>query len=73
MDGLSLCYKNGPQLPTLNFTTNCMTSGRYVTFYNERIIGVVYPQGYQLDVFTELCEVIVLGDIFKLFIYFFYI
>ena len=62
MDNTSLCYKDGPDLPPLNFTTICMTSGRYVTFYNERISGVNYPAGYDLNtVFTELCEVIVQG------------
>ena len=65
LDSTSLCYKDGPQLPPLNFTTTCMTYGRYVTFYNERNKGETFPQEYQLDVVaTELCEVIVLGDIF---------
>nr|XP_022305063.1 receptor-type tyrosine-protein phosphatase epsilon-like [Crassostrea virginica] len=61
MDSSSLCYKDGPQLPPLNFTTTCITSGRYVTFYNERLDGVTYPEGYELLAFTELCEVIVQG------------
>ena len=60
-DGSSLCYKDGPQLPPLNFTTTCITSGRYVTFYNERIIGKNYPEKYEVYVYTELCEVIVQG------------
>ena len=68
-DSLSLCYKDGPQLPTLNFTINCMTSGRHVIFYNERMDEANYPQGYELNVVsTELCEVIVLGDIFDHFL-----
>ena len=59
----SLCYKDGPQLPALNFTINCVTSGRYVIFNNERMNEANYPQGYELDVVvTELCEVIVLGE-----------
>lgn len=59
----TLCYKDGPQLPPLNFTIICAEFGRYVIFYNERTGGVVnYPSGYELDnVFTELCEVIVQG------------
>ena len=62
MDNSSLCYKDGPQLPSLNFTTICITSGRYVTFYNERLDRVSYPEGYTLSlVYTELCEVIVQG------------
>lgn len=58
----TLCYKDGPQLPFLNFTIICAESGRYAIFYNERIDGVTYPTGYELvNVFTELCEVIVQG------------
>ena len=62
MDNAFLCYKDGPQLPFLNFTTTCITSGRYVLFYNERLYGVTYPEGSQTaSVHTELCEVIVQG------------
>ena len=62
MDNSSLCYKDGPQLPPLNFTTTCITSGRYVIFYNERFHGVTYPDGYVVEaVYTELCEVTVRG------------
>ena len=61
-DNSSLCYKDGPKLPALIFTTTCITSGRYVTFYNERLPGVTYPDGYVVDsVYTELCEVTVHG------------
>ena len=61
-DNSFLCYKDGPQLPVLNVTTTCITSGRYVTFYNERLPGVTYPDGYVVDhVYTELCEVTVHG------------
>ena len=62
-DSSSLCYKDGPSLPPLNFTTTCMLSGRYVIFYNERLHGVTYPAGYEhaANVYTELCEVIVNG------------
>ncbi|XP_078330666.1 uncharacterized protein LOC144624643 [Crassostrea virginica] len=61
-DNSSLCYKDGPKLPALNFMTTCITSGRYVTFYNERLPGVKYPDGYVVDhVYTELCEVTVHG------------
>lgn len=58
----TLCYKDGPQLPPLNFTTTCSAKGRYVIFYNERKDSVVYPIWYQSDnMYTELCEVIVQG------------
>lgn len=58
------CYKDGPDLPPLNFTTACTGYGRYVIFYNERLPGVTYPPGYESgNVIIELCEVIVLGKI----------
>lgn len=58
----TLCYKDGPQIPPLNFTTTCTQHGRYVIFYNERLDGVVYPQGYELaNVVYEICEVVVQG------------
>lgn len=53
-----LCYKDGPELPPLDFNTNCITHGRYIIFYNERIPGTIYLLGYETStVFTELCEV----------------
>ncbi|XP_052717486.1 uncharacterized protein LOC128189775 isoform X1 [Crassostrea angulata] len=60
--GSILCYKDGPQLPPLNFTTVCTEKGRYVIYYNERLNGVIYPKGYEVtNVYEELCEVIVQG------------
>lgn len=59
-----LCYKNGPDqgLPPLDFNTNCIAHGRYVMFYNERMLGKNYSSGYVTrSVFTELCEVTVIG------------
>lgn len=65
----TLCYKNGPHLPPLNFTSICIEYGRYVIFYNERLDGVTYPEGYELyNVFTELCEVLVQGKLAGLII-----
>lgn len=62
IQGATLCYKNGPQLPPLNFTSICTDLGRYVIFYNERLDGVTYPDGYEvINVHTELCEVTVQG------------
>lgn len=59
---LTLCYKDGTQLPPLNITITCSEYGRYVIFYNERLVGNIYPAGYELvNVVTELCEVIVEG------------
>lgn len=59
----TLCYKDGPKLPPLNFTTTCMMYGRYVIFYNERLDGVSYPIGYELvnSVVMEICELTVQG------------
>lgn len=58
-----LCYKDGLELPSLDFNTNCITHGRYVIFYNERLpTHTTYPKSYETrSVYTELCEVTVLG------------
>ena len=63
----SLCYKDGPALPPLNFMTTCTSSGRYVIFYNERHDGVTYPAGYVVggNDYTELCEVTVKGKLLR--------
>lgn len=62
IQGAALCYKNGPELPPLNFTSICSESGRYVIFYNERLDGITYPEKYEVNiVITELCEVTVQG------------
>lgn len=61
----TLCYKDGPELPPLNFTTTCTEHGRYVIYLNARLDGVSYPEGYEnTNVITELCEVTVLGTNF---------
>ncbi|XP_052694706.1 scavenger receptor class F member 1-like [Crassostrea angulata] len=59
--GSTHCYKDGPQLPPLEFTTTCVQHGRYVIFYNERKHGITYPMDYQTSAVNELCEVVVLG------------
>nr|XP_034321059.1 multiple epidermal growth factor-like domains protein 6 isoform X2 [Crassostrea gigas] len=62
IQGSILCYKDGPQLPPLNFTTTCTEHGRYIIFYNERLDGAKYPAEYETaNVYTELCEVVVQG------------
>lgn len=64
--GSTLCYMDGPQLPPLNFSTTCTKYGRYVIFYNERLDGVTYPNGYEvINAMNELCEVTVLGTYMK--------
>lgn len=60
--GSTLCYKDGTQIPPLNITITCSEYGRYVIFYNERLVGNIYPAEYELvNVVTELCEVVVEG------------
>lgn len=57
-----LCYKDGPELPPLDFNTNCTRHGQYVIFYNERLNVINYPSTYvTANVITELCEVTVTG------------
>lgn len=73
ISGSSLCYKDGPKLPPLNFSTVCIEHGRYVIFYNERLDGVIYPDGYELlNVYTEMCEVIIQGTLLSLIFFLFY-
>ncbi|XP_062573675.1 multiple epidermal growth factor-like domains protein 10 [Saccostrea cucullata] len=60
VDGI-LCYKDGPELPPLDFSTTCIGYGRFFIFYNERFSGKIYPEGYTADIVNELCEVNVKG------------
>lgn len=65
--GSTLCYKDGPNLPPLNFSTVCIEQGRYVIFYNERLDGAIYPDRYELqNVNIEMCEVIIQGKLFSM-------
>nr|XP_022305539.1 receptor-type tyrosine-protein phosphatase alpha-like [Crassostrea virginica] len=62
IEGAIRCYKDGPELPNLNFTTNCITSGRYIFFSNERLPDDTYPKEFETsNVWIELCEVLVHG------------
>lgn len=64
ISGSTLCYKDGPHLTPLNFSTVCIEHGRYVIFYNERLDGAIYPDGYELlNVYIEICEVIIQGTL----------
>ncbi|XP_061170682.1 tyrosine-protein kinase receptor Tie-1-like [Saccostrea echinata] len=56
-----ICYKDTFSLPFLEFKTVCIGYGRYVIYYNERLDGVTYPDGYQFQTYTQLCEVEVKG------------
>lgn len=65
--GSTLCYKDGPHLPPLNFSTVCIEQGRYVIFYNERLNEFIYPDGYLLiNVYIEMCEVIIQGTLLSM-------
>lgn len=65
IQGSSLCYRDGPQLPPLNFTATCTEHRRYVIFYNEPLDGVSCPERYQLRnvFFLNFCAVIVFGNV----------
>lgn len=46
---VDMCYKDGPVLPPLDFKTNCITHGRYIIFYNDRLLGATYPIDYEVS------------------------
>lgn len=59
-----LCYKDGAELPPLDFNRNCFTNGWCVIFYTE-MFRKNYPVGYETEsVLTEMCEVTVTGTVF---------
>nr|XP_022308883.1 multiple epidermal growth factor-like domains protein 10 [Crassostrea virginica] len=56
----NLCFKDtGFTISTIPAVLNitCFAHGQYVIFYNERLAGVAYPDGYSQWAFNELCEV----------------
>ncbi|XP_061190089.1 multiple epidermal growth factor-like domains protein 10 [Saccostrea echinata] len=63
-DGGILCFKdtNYTQATIPNNTTiECATHGQYVIYYNERLQGAEYPDGYSKYAYSELCEIEVYG------------
>lgn len=60
----TLCYKDTSfttdTIPAI-FNTTCHTYGQYVIYYNERLSGTTYPEGYSLYAWNEICELEVFG------------
>nr|XP_022311298.1 multiple epidermal growth factor-like domains protein 11 [Crassostrea virginica] len=60
----TLCFEdtnfNLSTIPAV-FNQTCTVHGQYVIYYNERLEGVTYPDGYSTYAFNELCEVEVYG------------
>lgn len=60
----TLCFKDinftRATIPAV-FNTTCPVHGQYVIYYNERLKGVTYPDGYSDYVGSDLCEMEVYG------------
>uniref|UniRef100_K1QI75 Uncharacterized protein n=1 Tax=Magallana gigas TaxID=29159 RepID=K1QI75_MAGGI len=56
----TLCYKDDnftrDTIPDV-FTATCPVHGQYVIYYNERLPGMTYPDGYSKYAFNDFCEV----------------
>ena len=61
--GGHLCFHhNADTLPALIGEFECKVHGRYLTFYNERLPNVQYPDLYSSSAVIQLCEVNILGE-----------
>ena len=61
----TLCFKDTnftlSTIPAV-FNITCTVHGHYVIYYNERLEGVTYPDGYSAYAYNGLCEVEVYGN-----------
>lgn len=59
-----LCFKDNDftksTIPAV-LNISCPVYGQYVIYSNERLPGVVYPDGYSEYAFAEICELEVYG------------
>ena len=78
LDGI-LCFQdtefNTSTIPAV-FNVTCTVHGQYVIYYNDRLPGVTYPDGYSPYAYNDICEVEVFGmffgQILSIFIFFFF-
>ncbi|XP_056003613.1 uncharacterized protein LOC130049702 [Ostrea edulis] len=59
-----LCFRDKSYtLSTIPAVANitCLVHGQYVIYYNERLSGTTYPDGYSSYAYNDLCEVEVYG------------
>ena len=61
-DGHLYFHHNADTVPALNDKFECKVHGRYLTFYNERLPNVQYPDLYSSSAVIQLCEVNILGE-----------
>lgn len=57
-----LCYQHtGSELPNILQNITCDQFGKHVIIYNERKVGVTYPDGYSDIALLEFCDVQIIG------------
>lgn len=67
-DIVDTCVRTDQRYPPWIQIQTVQAHGRYVLFYNERLIGANYPAEYDSsNVITELCEFTVTGNLVYLY------